>query len=274
MLRRHTLSILFACSAAACGNAPWVGPTPFEAVAFATGGAASGSGGTAAGANGVGGSSGGDSNGCRPGQSVLPGDVVNARDLGGTPILAGQSLSCGQFFRGAPLANLREQACVDFAALGVRTVIDLRQPSEIDLKPDAACIDRTARRVSAPLPIPYNVSPQDYVADVNATASIAEAFHVFGDDAAYPVYFHCTWGRDRTGIVAALILQTLGATRDAILNEYLLSAPTVGAYPTSLGAALDEVERRGGIEAYLTAAGISSDEIATLRARALLDVGQ
>jgi len=63
------------------------------------------------------------------------------------------------------------------------------------------------------------VSPQDYVADLHATESVATAFGVLGDVAAYPVYFHCVYGRDRTGVLAAVILLALGATRESVLAE-------------------------------------------------------
>jgi protein-tyrosine phosphatase len=100
------------------------------------------------------------------------------------------------------------------------------------------------------MPIPYNVSPADYVADLNASASIAAAFTVLGDPAAYPVYIHCTYGRDRTGVLAAVILSALGAKRADILQEYLISQRTVGATPASLTAVLDEIELRGPDRAF------------------------
>jgi protein-tyrosine phosphatase len=205
---------------------------------------------------------------CAPGQPIL-GDVgvVNARDLGGTPLADGGAVACGAVYRGPPLANFSAQACDAFAALGIRTVIDLRIESERGGKQDSPCVAAAAHIVLAPMPVPYSVSPKDYVADVNATTSIAKAFEVLGDPAAYPVYVHCTWGRDRTGVFSAIVLLALGASREAILKEYLLSQSTVGAYPDSLVAVFDEIDRQGGIEAYLTAAGIPAEQVATLRMR-------
>ena len=131
--------------------------------------------------------------------------------------------------------------------------------------PDADCVG--ARRVFAPMPIPYGLGPTDYLNDLHATASIAIAFHTFGDPDAYPVYFHCTFGRDRTGVVGTLLLLTLGATRDTVMAEYLLSEPNVGAYPDSLDAVLDEIEQRGGAETVLRDVGITSAELAVMRGR-------
>ena len=53
------------------------------------------------------------------------------------------------------------------------------------------------------------------------------------------------------------------------MQEYGLSTAAVGAYPDSLAAVLDHVDDMGGIEAALRAKGISDDELAALRARAV-----
>lgn len=206
---------------------------------------------------------------CEPGQSVLASEVVNARDLGGIALADGRHVACGALYRGAPLAPLSEQGCAEFASLSVRTLIDLRQPEERDAKPDAPCAVDTVQQVLAPLPIPYNVSPQDYLADLDSTASMASALNALADDAAYPAYFHCTYGRDRTGVFAAVLLLTLGVDRASILEEYSRSSEAVGAYPLSLSYVLDQIDARGGIDAYLAAANVSPDAVATLRRRGI-----
>lgn len=208
-----------------------------------------------------------DPNRCDRAQRILLDDVVNARDLGGVSLGVGGSTACSTLFRGPPLASSSGTLCDDVASLGLRTVIDLRTSDERVSVPEASCVADTTRIVEAPLPIPYNVSPADYIADLDASASVAAAFAALGDDTAYPVYFHCTWGRDRTGILAALVLAALGATRDEILAEYSLSEWTVGAYPASLRAALDEVERRGGVASYLSSVGVTEGQLTVLRTR-------
>jgi protein-tyrosine phosphatase len=204
---------------------------------------------------------------CSPSRTVLVGDVLNARDLGGIALNETSTISCGGLYRGAPL-SLTSEGCAHFSQLGIRTVIDLRIPSERTSSPNAACTEATSTAVLAPLPVPYNVSPADYIADLDTSDSIATIFgSVLSHPEAYPVYFHCTWGRDRTGVVAAIILLVLGASRDAIMQEYLLSQASVGAYPVSLTAVLDEIERRGGVVAYLLASGVSAEAVAQLRAQ-------
>lgn len=210
----------------------------------------------------------GDPNVCALGKRVLTQDVLNARDLGGMP-LGDESTACGALFRGPPLAGLSATGCDHVAALGIRTVIDLRMPGESSAYPESSCIAEGITPVSAPLPIPYDVSVADYIADLDATESMATAFATLGDDAAYPIYFHCTFGRDRTGILAALVYWALGAAREDIVAEYNLSAKLVGAYPGSLRGALADIDARGGIDAYLAEVGVSEDQLAVLRAHAV-----
>lgn len=204
---------------------------------------------------------------CQRGQTLLPGHVKNLRDLGGIPVADG-AVECGAIYRGGPLKDLLAPGCEQVATLGLKTILDLRMPSEQSSAPTSACV--SAQRVSAPLPIPYGLGPADYLADFNEAASIAKVFHTFGDPAAYPIYFHCTFGRDRTGVVGALLLSALGVARQDIVADYMLSQASVGAYPDSLAAVLDEIEVRGGAEAVLAALGITPDELAVLRSHVSL----
>ena len=203
---------------------------------------------------------------CKPNQTVLSGYVTNARDLGGTKLSTGETVACGAIYRGAPL-RVADVGCAEVGKLGLRTLIDLRIEGERTSTPDADCVD--AARVYAPLPIPYGLGPTDYLNDLHATESIATIFHTFGDPSAYPIYFHCTFGRDRTGVVGALLLQALGATRGVVMEEYLLSRPNVGAYPDALDAVLDDIALRGGAEAVLKSIGITEAELAVMRSHAI-----
>ena len=204
-----------------------------------------------------------------PPRTILASHVENARDLGGVALGENAKVASGLLFRGPPLSGLTERGCADVSALGIRSVIDLRVESEVSQRPDDACVLSEAQLLAAPLPVPYNVSAADYIAVLDAKDSIVRVFEALGDEARYPIYFHCTWGRDRTGIVAAVVLLALGATSDVIMDDYLVSDETVGAYPMSLRAALEEIAGRGGIEAYLAAVGVSAQQLATLRSRAI-----
>jgi protein-tyrosine phosphatase len=199
---------------------------------------------------------------------ILAGEIENARDLGGVPIGDSAEVRPDRLFRGPPLAPLTAAGCEEFRKLGIRTVIDLRIAEEREVKPEAPCVQDSATIVTAPLPVPYNVSPSDYVADLDAAKSMATLFDRLGDADSYPIYFHCTWGRDRTGVVTAVVLSALGVSRADILKEYVLSGPSVGAYPNSLEAVLDVIAQRGGIDAHLKRLGVASERVATLQQQA------
>jgi protein-tyrosine phosphatase len=238
------------------------------ASAGAAGMAAAGMGGASGGAGGTGDAGGSGNTSCAPSTVVLAeSGIQNARDLGGIPLAGGRTVKCGMLFRGPPL-TLTADGCGNYENLGVRVVVDLRQGHERAGKPDANCTADDETVIAAPLPIPYNVSAENYIADLNTLDSMALIFHALGTEAGYPMYFHCTWGRDRTAVVAAVILTALGASREAIMTDYNISASTVGAFPASLEATLDELERRGGVEAYYAELGVTADELAFLRQHA------
>jgi protein-tyrosine phosphatase len=204
---------------------------------------------------------------CVRGQPVLTCEVTNARDLGGLSSATAGPLACGAVFRGPPLAALTADGCAAVNALGIETIIDLRMDSERASRPDSACV--AANVVLAPLPIPYGLGPADYLADFDTAESMARIFQTFADPAAYPIYFHCTYGRDRTGVVAAALLLAAGVPRDDVMEDYLLSRQSVGAFPSSLDAVLNEIEARGGIDTALQAMGVTGDQLAALRTRLL-----
>jgi protein-tyrosine phosphatase len=168
-------------------------------------------------------------------------------------------------FRGSYLSNVSEVGCTEFAALGVRSVLDLRSLGEQSNLP-ATCVTDQARVISAPLPIPYNVSPEEYLADLYTEASIRTAFSVLSDESAYPVYFHCYYGKDRTGVLAAVILLGLGASRKTVQAEYALTGEAgLSYFPESINAVLDEIDRIGGIFAYFERMGVLPNQIEAMK---------
>ncbi|MBN1654102.1 MAG: tyrosine-protein phosphatase [Deltaproteobacteria bacterium] len=208
---------------------------------------------------------------CQPGRWILEQEVANARDLGGTPVAGGATVGCDLIYRGSMLTDLSRQGCQAFEQLAIRSVIDLRTPSERADVADAECIEEWATVVRAPMPTPYSVSPQDYLADLYTADSVAAAFDLLGDPDAYPIYISCIYGRDRTGVLVAVILLALGAPADVVLAEYELTRESgLSSYPASLEAVLEEIERIGGVQGYLLAMGVSMREIETLRSQALV----
>lgn len=197
---------------------------------------------------------------------ILDGLVRNSRDLGGVPIEGGWVV-CDRLYRGSQFYGMAPKGCAEVAALGIRTIIDLRTDSERSSYTAPECMSTSgAQFVNAPMPTPYGVTPEAYIDDLEQPAVLRAIFDVLDDEASYPVYFHCIYGRDRTGVLAALVLRLLGAPRDVVMTEYNRSVQGgAGATPPSLEATLDRLEALGGAEAYLLSLGISAESIAAVK---------
>ncbi|MFD0329764.1 tyrosine-protein phosphatase [Streptacidiphilus monticola] len=179
---------------------------------------------------------------------------MNARDLGGYRVADGRSVRAGRALRGDSLHRATDGDLELLAALGVRTVVDLRGLNEVqengeDRLPAGAGLVR--RPVYSPdhdiyIELRDALAGADpavqhallgngagerimvemyrwFVTDATIRAQFAETVRQFADPAASPVYFHCTAGKDRTGWTAAVLLTALGADRDTVYADYLLT---------------------------------------------------
>lgn len=132
-----------------------------------------------------------------------------------------------------------------------------------------------------------------YIAIIDsAHAEIAEAMRLLAG-ARYPALIHCTHGKDRTGICAALALRLCGVGVEAVLSDYarseqalkgvpdpsasrpgaLLAPGTSASTPrAAMAAALAHIDAAyGGVESYLSRIGLSSGEMAAIRRNLLVD---
>lgn len=208
----------------------------------------------------------GAAGGCQ--SRVLVEDVINARDLGGWTVAEG-TVPCQRLLRGGALTGLTEAGCSEFAALGIRTIVDLREQAVQDETPPPACATRAAQHRSAAMPkLPD--TPENYLLLLEQTAAIQQIFTLLADADRYPVYLHCEIGRDRASFVSALILLALGADRQTVLDEFALSALAgVPVKSECMSAVLDEIERRGGIAAALATSGVDAAVLSAMRHNAM-----
>ena len=168
----------------------------------------------------------------------------NVRDLGGYPIADGRVIRHGRLFRADGLANLTDADLDVFDALGVRTVIDLRSATELadrgrfplERYPVAfhhlPIVDVTWIETGVPeFPDTADGAVEFLVwayHDMLTTGAdrFAQAISILSLPEATPAVFHCAGGKDRTGILAALILGGLGVDDEAICADYGLT--TIG----------------------------------------------
>ena len=168
--------------------------------------------------------------------------VDNVRDAGGLPLRDGGRTRFGELFRSA---NLRHVTDVDVAHLvdvvGLRLVIDLRTAREIDrdgptlvagagvdtvalsfLPEDGEALPETGDD-SDPLLRSY----LGYLVD--RTENVVQAVRLLGGPDVGPTLVHCAAGKDRTGVLLALVLDAVGVEREAVIADYALSAEHVEA---------------------------------------------
>jgi protein tyrosine/serine phosphatase len=223
--------------------------------------------------------------------------VLNFRDLGGLPGIDRRTVHYGRLYRSDSLHRLTDEEAEKLAALGVRTVLDLRRPGEIA---------RDGRVPELPGMVYFNLHPTHrewnmghydgdpgrYLADryldmaEEGIEGFGAALRLISDADRAPVVMHCFAGKDRTGVLAALTLALLGVPNGDIIADYAASEPAqarLGAGfsqqlpahvtacpPQAMGLFLTELaERYGSLYGYARAAGVTALHIEALRAHLL-----
>jgi protein-tyrosine phosphatase len=158
----------------------------------------------------------------------LPG-VLNLRDLGNYPAAGGRAVRWRALLRSDALHQLDPEGLAFLAGLDLRTVLDLRTPPETMAAPSR--LDGLAAQVThvsilrgdlQSLPLDLEAIYRYMVGD--CADAIAEAIKVLCAADALPALVHCSAGKDRTGIVVALVLAVLGVPDEVIAADYALSS--------------------------------------------------
>lgn len=159
----------------------------------------------------------------------------NFRDLGGHVTGDGRVVRRGHVFRSGSLHRMTAADRRSFARLGITTVVDLRRPDEVGRHPPPPGI---APRI-AHLPLETEIPATEGVAADRRSEHLGEEYlEIAGAPAGHAaitaaidliaqprhrVVVHCYAGKDRTGILAALLLSALGVDDDAIAADYAAS---------------------------------------------------
>ncbi|MDQ7879523.1 tyrosine-protein phosphatase [Microbacterium sp. QXD-8] len=242
---------------------------------------------------------------------------VNLRDLGGIPV-AGGVLRDGFALRADDLAVVTERDAHELVDRGLVAVIDLRTNDEAVLTGRGPLAEQPVAYHHLPLMasigsgmpqrgrVPFDhVSMGEMYAHMVETSApqLAAALSLIAL-APGATAFHCAAGRDRTGVLAAMLLLALGASDDAIVTDYARTdanmiaiqarmKPVMGVLLARLGFDLDDMaglttdtqpmdvsmrtmlarlrERHGDALGPVRAAGLTDDIVARLRARAVAE---
>jgi len=216
----------------------------------------------------------------------------NLRDVGGYPAGDDRRTRWRTLFRSDALDQLPQASIARVAGLGIRTAIDLRWPSELDVAPSVFAASTSIRYVSvelldnAPAP-PGGILPIYRRMLDERAAEIAAVVGALLEPDALPAVIGCAAGVDRTGLTIAIILSAVGVPVDVIAKDYAMSAESfagasagfaftdwrndpvvIDCQPHYMIATLDYLARRhDGAEALLARHGIGPAAITRLRER-------
>ena len=226
-------------------------------------------------------------------------DLLNVRDLGGYPTTDGAVTRRRSLLRADDLAHLSAEGLQALAEYGIETVLDLRWPEEIAAAPSP--VPRRLPRVRyesvsllAATPAEWGAlgghcAKEEWKCTVleHLQPQLKRALAVIAGAGPGPLLFHCVAGKDRTGVIAALLLALADVVPAAIAADYAASTENLRdaylrRYPDGDPAAiieavrcpedavynmLDYLRRVGGTSGYLAGIGLGADEIARLRGR-------
>jgi protein-tyrosine phosphatase len=232
---------------------------------------------------------------------VLEG-AVNFRDLGGYRTADGRSVRWRTLFRADGLAHLTRPDRAVVRQLGIATVIDLRSRGEVDsgrFPVEEIPVDFRHLPLVTELPDPelFRRVPGFFASHYQEIArrsgdQIAQALSIVAERRSHPVIVHCAAGKDRTGILVAILLSLLGVDDDTVAGDYSLSAQamralrarlverhpdqrelydTIGdvvfsATPANITALLQALrDEHGSVQGYAAAHGAGPDVVAGLQ---------
>lgn len=242
----------------------------------------------------------------RPGTALRWENCYNVRDLGGYETVDGRRTRFGAFVRADNLSRLTSDGRTALQRYGVRTVIDLRSPFELEMDPPPfgeSGASHDVRYRNLPLIEQDSMNAQAIATAATNSAMYRAVIHgCAGELVAILramveapegcILIHCHAGKDRTGIVAAIVLRVAGVAPECIAEDYAASNDRLRPYYDEVLADISDVHERastasqyfadpdimldllqyierkyGGIERYLRNAGLKEGEIEALRAR-------
>lgn len=233
--------------------------------------------------------------------------TVNFRDVGGYRSADGRFIRWGRLFRADSLNSLTDEDRDEIRRLGVATVIDLRSSAEVEsgrFPVDEIPVDFHHLPLVDEVADPesFSMTPgmlADMYVDMldDAAEHIVTAIEVLANPASQPAIVHCTAGKDRTGVLVALILGLLGISDQVIVEDYAMSAVSMhklkdrlaerypdfadqirtaddlfSAAPSNMENLLAVIDERwGSIGGYAEHIGVSASTIERLRSSFLVD---
>jgi len=232
-------------------------------------------------------------------------NALNFRDVGGYRTADGRRVRWRRMFRAGGLSNLSPADLAVLRELGIATVLDLRSTAEwksgrfpVDDHPVAFHHLPLVEEILDPTryEVPEGMLAARYqeIAQIGSSY-IAQAISIVADADTHPIVVHCLAGKDRTGVVVALVLALLGVPDEVVAEDYALSnlamaalreraeasgvpqrrSPAVSnevfsAKPSNIAALFAALrDAHGSLEDYVISSGVKPAAIESLRAALL-----
>lgn len=203
----------------------------------------------------------------QPGRGIPLQATRNTRELGGLPLAEGQTFKKGMLYRSGALCYLTRQDTATVNKLGIQTVIDLRLDKE--LAREGGDRMNVVKLIRLPMANSQGLRREAYHYYIRENAKAFQGFYAtLSQKEAYPILFHCSAGKDRTGILAAVLLENLGASRKTILDDYLQSirnSPGLEVHAEWIQEVFDYEDSCGGAAQFLVKNGVSLERQAAVK---------
>ena len=187
--------------------------------------------------------------------NILPLEhVPNARDLGGYVGADGRKIKMHRLLRTGKLYQMTKKDEIFLLNYGLTKIVDLRSPKEIKIAPDI--VPAGVEHIDNPIHGNQNAETDQKIAQLKKTytkdqyagfktmchqyhASVSQEYsqkafksllNIFANTKDGAIIFHCSEGKDRTGLAAFLILYILGVDVETIRQDYLFSNLMLGKY--------------------------------------------
>ncbi len=229
--------------------------------------------------------------------------TYNVRDCGGYLTSEGRAVKWGVFFRADGLHRLTQEGQAALLGHGVQTIIDLRRSEELKTAPNVFANSDNVQyhHVSLLVDEEFNAEPQRDPEPLvvmyrnildERQRQVYTTLSTFADTEGLPGLVHCTAGKDRTGLIVALLLALVGVPHEMIIADYALTstylgegfmedikkralqrgftweqyAPLVTCPPENMVQTLQHIDQTyGGVPSYLRHIGLSSAQLTHLR---------
>lgn len=216
-------------------------------------------------------------------RSIQIDGVSNTRDLGGLKTADGKYMKQGVVYRAAYLDEITQTGITQaLDKYGIKTDLDLREPGD-GTAGTGSPLGAGVKYIN--ISAPWYLTGGDGVYSTEGKNALAEELRVFADAANYPILFHCSVGRDRTGTLAFLLQALCGASKEDIYMDYEMSFFSVrgcldGATPNTMLSHFTPLydyiasfgtgkTLAGNCEQFILSLGLTKEEISQIKANLL-----